>query len=528
MKRASSRARVRNRSAHRTSRFGRIAAAAMVPASLLGLVSPSSCTVTGVVGGDCRDGFGWCDGECLDLQSDEDNCGSCGHECRPGVTCRHGVCGGSRDGSAEGGANAGGQGNYSGEGQGNDKDGGKDAEGDVFDEWDASWDGSHAGAGGVGGEDGTGGRRTDGGNRAGDDSGGNAGSSAAGASHAGGVEGGSPSTGGRAAGGATGSPGGAGARGGNSGAYAGSGNAANAGAGGSECTPPYRTASQCGDCYTACRGTTPLCSPVDGEYQCVPRCEEPLVDCSAQCVDVQSNPDHCGRCGHRCPSRLCQAGTCVGAQAGDVVLICMNLEAIAEPQKFLLGNSVFHQLTAVRILSYEEYASSRATSQVAAAIESFGRPYSLELAASANQVVQDLNVIDFDVLIVHDQPNAPEGALGDIGSAWAETLDSFTRAGGTVLVLSSTDGVDEMHELLTSAGLLEVDAERSVTGTRLANAAPGDAIGDGVLTRFLALAETCAFDTSLVEDAENVVVVTTDPTQAPVDPVVIHRVISPP
>ena len=114
------------------------------------------------------------------------------------------------------------------------------------------------------------------------------------------------------------------------------------------------------------------------------------------------------------------------------------------------------------------------------------------------------------------------------GNAWAETLDSFKRAGGTVLVLASTDGVDEMHELVTHAGLLEVDGERSVTGTRLANAAPGDAIGNGVLTRFLALAETCAFDTSLVQDTENIVVVTTDPNQEPIDPVVIHLVISPP
>ena len=125
MKRASYRTRVRNRSAGRTSRFGRMVGTAMVPASLLGLVSPSSCTVSGIVGGDCGSGLSWCDGQCLDLQSDEHNCGSCGHECNRGVTCRHGVCGGSRDGSAEGGADAGGQGNLAGAGQADTKDGGK-------------------------------------------------------------------------------------------------------------------------------------------------------------------------------------------------------------------------------------------------------------------------------------------------------------------------------------------------------------------------------------------------------------------
>ncbi|MBN1608505.1 MAG: hypothetical protein JW940_17870 [Polyangiaceae bacterium] len=500
----------------------------MVPASVLGLMSPSSCTTSGVVGGDCRSGLSWCDGDCVDLQTDEHNCGRCGHECRSGVTCRDGVCGGSRDGSAEAGANAGGQGSSADAGQGNDKDGGQDAEGDVFGEWDASWDGGHAAAGGVGGEYGTGGRHT----------GGSAGSGASGGRHTAGGAGGNDSTGGQGGAGATGGQGGAGATGGQggtgatggrSGADAGSGNVANAGAGGSGCIPPFRTADQCGDCYTACRGSTPVCSPVDGEYQCVPRCEDPLVDCSGQCVDLQSNPDHCGKCGHRCPSRLCQAGTCVGAQAGDIILACMNLESMADQQNVLLGNSVFRQITAVRILSYEQYASTRAVDRVANAIESIaaGRPYSLDVADSSQQVVQDLNVIDFDVLIVHDQPDAPEGTLSSIGSAWAETLDSFTRAGGTVLVLSSTDGVDEMYELITDAGLSEIDGARSVTGTRLANAAPGDAIGNGVLNRFLALPETCAFDTPLVADAANIIVVTTDPNQEPIDPVVIHRVVSP-
>jgi hypothetical protein len=512
-----------HRTVHRASRFARALAAAMVPACLLGLVSSSSCTTSGVVGGDCRSGLSWCDGECMNLQTDERNCGSCGHECRQGVTCRRGVCGG--DGSAEAGASAGGQGNVAGEGQGNDKDGGKDAEGDVFGEWDASWDGGHAAAGGAGGEEATGGRRAAGGSDGGGGHDGLAGTDVGGGRPAGGND----STGGQGAAGSEGATGGQGGAGGNSGAYAGSGNVAHAGAGGNQCTPPYRTADQCGDCHTACSGSAPLCSPVDGEYQCVPRCEVPLVDCSGECVDPQSNPDHCGTCTTRCPSRLCQAGTCVGAQAGDVILACMNLESIADPQRVLLGNSVFRRITAVRILSYEEYASSRAINRVAGAIDTIaaGRPYNIEVAGSADRVVQDLNVIDFDVLIVHDQPNAPAGALGDIGNAWAETLDSFTRAGGTVLVLSSTNGVDEMHELMTNAGLLPVDGARSVTRTQLANAAPGDAIGNGVLTPFLALAETCAFDTSLEQDPENIIVVTTDPRQEPVDPVVIHRVIAP-
>lgn len=497
----------RSRTAVRHRGRDRLFGGAALAVSWLMLVSPSSCTTSGVVGGDCRSGLSWCDGQCVNLQTDEDNCGRCGHECRRGVTCRHGVCGGSRDGSAEGGAGVGGRGNWAGEGQGNATDAGRDAEGDVFGEWDASWDGGHTAAGGVGG----------------DATGLAGGSDATGGRRAGGGAAGNDATGGKGGAGATG------ATGGNDGTQAGSGNVPVAGAGGSDCVPPYRTPDNCGECHVVCRGSTPVCAPVGGEYACVPRCEEPLVDCSGQCADLQSNPDHCGACGHRCPSRLCQAGTCVGAQAGDIILMCMNLESITDQQNILLGNSVFRQITAVRILSYEEYATNRAVSRVAGAIDSIagGREYSLQVANSATQVVQTLNVIDYDVLIVHDQPSAPEGMMADIGSAWSETLDSFTRAGGTVLVLSSTDGVAEMDELMTNAGLLPVDGARSITGMRLANAAPADAIGNNVLTQFLALPETCAFDTSLVQDPENIVVITTDPSQDPVDPVVIHRVISP-
>jgi hypothetical protein len=50
--------------------------------------------------GECRCGSGdgcgadesCCDGECLDLQADEDNCGRCGRVCRTGTSCEEGEC----------------------------------------------------------------------------------------------------------------------------------------------------------------------------------------------------------------------------------------------------------------------------------------------------------------------------------------------------------------------------------------------------------------------------------------------------
>jgi Stigma-specific protein, Stig1 len=47
-------------------------------------------------------------------------------------------------------------------------------------------------------------------------------------------------------------------------------------------------------------------------------CPEPLVECTGQCVDLQSDRRHCGGCGLDCPS-----GTfCTGAQCSSGVAAC--------------------------------------------------------------------------------------------------------------------------------------------------------------------------------------------------------------
>ena len=77
-------------------RYGRFAiAAALFTAPLL----PSGCETGGLVGGDCREGFTNCDGQCLDTRSDALNCGSCGRRCDPGVSCVNGTCGGGSGGA---------------------------------------------------------------------------------------------------------------------------------------------------------------------------------------------------------------------------------------------------------------------------------------------------------------------------------------------------------------------------------------------------------------------------------------------
>jgi hypothetical protein len=45
-----------------------------------------------VVGAECRAGWLECDGICVEVQTDEHNCGACGHECGP-FECSGGMCG---------------------------------------------------------------------------------------------------------------------------------------------------------------------------------------------------------------------------------------------------------------------------------------------------------------------------------------------------------------------------------------------------------------------------------------------------
>jgi hypothetical protein len=70
------------------------------------------------------------------------------------------------------------------------------------------------------------------------------------------------------------------------------------------------------DCGSECRG---CCSsrdcPMDrtcSDGECLLICEAPRVGCMDRCVDLQTEPKHCGRCGNDCgPMVSCLGGTCM-------------------------------------------------------------------------------------------------------------------------------------------------------------------------------------------------------------------------
>lgn len=305
----------------------------------------------------------------------------------------------------------------------------------------------------------------------------------------------------------------------------------------SNCKPPFNTPQHCGNCQTACTGTSGICSPSDGGYACVPLCTPPLVQCGTQCVDLNSDPQNCGHCGHACPTGLCQGGTCVGAGFGHIVLACMNFEQTgrnAQPT-VLLGNAVFLPLPQhdpVRILAYDEFASSGVATKVDTTIgwaaTARNRTFQLSRISNGADVPTTLSILEYRVFLVYDQPNAPSGALGNDGNLWQQTLNAFVRAGGTVIVLDGADGVDQMPDLLTKADLLSVTGDTNVSGSELYNRAPTDAIGLNVLSPFLAYQLSCTFTTSVTPSSTTAFVVTNSPPDAGLGaPVVVHRTQAP-
>ena len=453
-------------------RFGRLAITGALLASPL---LPSACETGGVVGGACHEGFSECAGRCLDTRSDEQNCGVCGRVCPTGVSCINSVCGGGSGGTS--GASG-----------------------------DASID-----TGGVGGS-------------AADASGG-VGGSAADAS--GGVGGSAADASGGVGGSAADASGGVGGA---------AGNAGGDGSPGDACREPYNTAAACGDCNTRCVPPNRLCAPVDGGFGCVPACPPPLTECGDQCVDLNIDPFNCGSCGNVCPTGLCQGGRCVGANFGHIVLACMNYDdagAQNSPQTVLLGNAVYLPLrNPVRVLAYGEHAPPAVRNSVNMTITragaARGRTFMATAAATATDVVAQLNVLNFEVLLVYDQSSAPAGALGAIGNSWNATLNSFTRAGGTVVVLSGGGGRAEMDELISGAGLLAVTNEVDVTFAQVFNRSPIDAIGVNVLSPFRALTRSCTFTTSVTPDASTAFVITNSGADAGLgQPVVVHRIQAP-
>jgi hypothetical protein len=265
----------------------------------------------------------------------------------------------------------------------------------------------------------------------------------------------------------------------------------------------------------------------------VPFCDPPLIECAGACVDLQSDSDNCGQCGRACRSAICQGGTCIDAQSGYIIAMCMNYREInpAWTTNTLLGNAIFQARTnPVKILAYDEFADANVRARVDTAIgwasATQGWTYRITSVRLPEDVNAQLKKPDFDVFLVYEQPLAPTGTLSSYGSQWAKTIESFSHVGGVVVVMSGATGTKEMGELLTSSRMLEVTRETAINQTMVYNNGMG--IGAGVASTFLAPYDTCVFATPTPSDSTTFFVVTDDGTNAAGRrPVVIQRIASP-
>ena len=312
-----------------------------------------------------------------------------------------------------------------------------------------------------------------------------------------------------------------------------------------ECLPPHDSPSHCGDCDTKCSEPTPLCAPDgNGSFVCVPKCDPPLIECQGQCVDpnsFNSDPDNCGSCGNQCPSDICQDGKCVGARFGNIALLCMDFNSatkVSSPTT-LLGNAVFMpQTNPVKVLAYTRGASAAAVNRVNTVIGwaadlRGNKTADITEAKTVDAVTANLNIMDYQVLLIHDLDQAKSGDPAAAATTWesASVLSSFAKAGGVIVVLDGGDGTGEMHELINAGNLLDpsgktsISLQTDITLQQVWNNAPFDVLGANVLSPFLGTSHTCTFDTTATASSETIFVLSDD--EAGGNPIAIHRVIAP-
>jgi hypothetical protein len=155
----------------------------------------------------------------------------------------------------------------------------------------------------------------------------------------------------------------------------------------------------------------------------------------------------------------------------------------------------------VNLVSFEHYANPAAVVNGLKILTKYASSpvvtFNVQSTSDDTSLSNDLLLASATVVLIWDQPNAPAGTLGTLGTTWAPHLTKFAQGGGIVIALDADQGVGEMPALVTNAGLLAVTGHAQVApGTPADVPLASLSIARGMTTVYLVETNTAWFTTS--------------------------------
>jgi hypothetical protein len=297
--------------------------------------------------------------------------------------------------------------------------------------------------------------------------------------------------------------------------------------------PPYDNAATCGSCFVKCVAPNTDCLNVGGAFVCRPPCTPPLQACRGVCVDLQNDAFNCGVCDKICPSNLCVAGKCQGANPGHVVTIGHDYEGsvLNSSQSKLLTNSVLlPAANPLKILSFEKWANPSAVARIKLIVgaAALGRTLQYTVSNDEADLRNVLRLSQTSVVLVYDQAQLTAVDAPVIGAGWNAPLRTFAQEGGTIVALDGADGNGQMPALLQSAGLLDTASHTPLApASRVAVVAPFDQVGLGAISPYVVLGRGVTFQSNEMNGGM-VTFVARQGIAGGGDPVVVHKLVPPP
>ena len=238
-------------------------------------------------------------------------------------------------------------------------------------------------------------------------------------------------------------------------------------------------------------------------------CAEEESACGQQCTNTAADPDNCGGCGVPCASGLCSNSQCEVAGTGRVIVIGHDYLKNRPAMNRIQGNADFLWPTnPVRLLAYQGAANPIAIAGADAAIDQVTLDTGRQVErtdAAASDVATLLGATD--VFLIYGQEQASDATLTQLGQEWAGAISTFVTLGGTIIVLDAFYRANAgTVQILSQAGLFDVQRNASTTDSVCTVAARGDALASGLPKTYRCEQNSVSFTTTEVGSAVTSVV----------------------